>query len=63
MHTIIQVQILDETICTSYSTNTTEKGMNLNILPPVMGKEDGQTKFFIHSIATSQKEKLWIQTC
>ena len=29
---------LDETDCTSYSTNTLGKGMNPIILPPAMGK-------------------------
>ena len=33
-----RVQILDETDCISHSTNTLGKGMNLIILPPVMGK-------------------------
>ena len=33
-----KVQILDETDCISYSTNTLGKGMNPIILPPAMGK-------------------------
>ena len=33
-----RVQILDETDCISYSTNTLGKGMNLIIFPPAMGK-------------------------
>ena len=38
MVTATQIQILDETDCISYSTNTLEKGMNPIILPPAMGK-------------------------
>ena len=38
MNTVTQVQILDETDCISYSTNTLGKGMNPIILPPAMGK-------------------------
>ena len=38
MDTAIRVQILDETDCISYSTNTLGKGMNPIILPPSMGK-------------------------
>ena len=33
-----RVQILDETDCISYSTNTLGKDMNPIILPPAMGK-------------------------
>ena len=33
-----RVQILDETVCISLSTNTLRKGMNPIILPPAMGK-------------------------
>ena len=32
------VQILDETDCSSHSTNTLGKDMNPIILPPAMGK-------------------------
>ena len=32
-----RVQILDETDCTSHSTNTLGKGMNPIIFPPAMG--------------------------
>ena len=38
MDTATQVQILDVTDCISHSTNTLEKGRNLIILPPAMGK-------------------------
>ena len=38
MDTATRVQILDETDCISYSTNTLGKGMNPIILPPAMGK-------------------------
>ena len=38
MDTATRVQILDETDCISYSTNTIGKGMNPIILPPAMGK-------------------------
>ena len=38
MDTAIRVQILDETDCTSHSTNTLGNGMNPIILPPAMGK-------------------------
>ena len=32
------VQILDEAVCISHSTNTFSKGMNPTILPPAMDK-------------------------
>ena len=32
------VQILDEVVCISYSTNILGKGMNPTILPPAVGK-------------------------
>ena len=38
MDRVTRVQILDETDCTSHSTNTLGKGMNPIILPPSMGK-------------------------
>ena len=38
MDTATRVQILDETNCTSHSTNTIGKGMNPIILPPAMGR-------------------------
>ena len=38
MDTATRVQILDETDCISYSTNTLGKGGNPIILPPTMGK-------------------------
>ena len=38
MDTATQVQILDETDCTSHSTNTLGKGMNPIILPPAVDK-------------------------
>ena len=38
MDATIQVQILDEAVCISYSANTLEKGMIPTILPPAMGK-------------------------
>ena len=63
MDTVTWVQILDETDCISHSTNTLGKGMNPIILPPVMGKIVGQTRFFSLGEATSLGEgKLWIQT-
>ena len=40
------------------------KGMYPMILPPAMGKIEGQTRFFSLGEATSLGEgKLWIQTC
>ena len=42
MDTATRVQILDETDCISHSTNTLGKGMNLIILPPAMGKQQGR---------------------
>ena len=36
--TLIGMQILEEAICISYSTNIHGKGMNPIILPPAMGK-------------------------
>ena len=38
METAARVQILDETDCISYGTNTLGKGMNPIIIPPAMGK-------------------------
>ena len=38
MDMAVQVQILDEVVRISHSTNTFGKGMNLTILPPTMGK-------------------------
>ena len=38
MDTVTQVQIQEETDCTSQSTNTLGKGKNPIILPPAMGK-------------------------
>ena len=38
MDTANQVQILDETVCMSHSTNTLGKGINPTILPPAMSK-------------------------
>ena len=38
MDTVTRVQNLDETDCISHNTNNLGKGMNLNILPPAMGK-------------------------
>ena len=35
---VTRVQILDVTDSISHSTNTLEKGMNPNILPPATGK-------------------------
>ena len=62
MNTAIQVQILDETDCTSHSTNTLGKGMNPIILPPWVNV--GQTEFFSLGEATSLGEgTLRIQTC
>ena len=36
MDTVTRVQILDEAVCISHSTNTLEKGMNRTILPPAL---------------------------
>ena len=59
-----RVQILDETDCISYYTNTLGKGINPIILPPATGKIVGETRFFSFGEATSLGEgKLWIQTC
>ncbi len=44
MDTATRVQILDEADCISHSTNTLGKGMNPIILPPAMGKQQGQTR-------------------
>ena len=50
--------------CISHSTNTIGKGMNPIILPPAMGKIEGQIRFFSLGKATSLGErKLWIKTC
>ena len=38
MDTARQVQILDEADSISHSTNTLGKGMNVIILPPLIGK-------------------------
>ena len=38
MYTVIQVQILDEGVCISLNTSTLEKGMNLLLLFPAVGK-------------------------
>ena len=38
METVTWVQILDETDCISYSTNTLGKGINSIILPLAMGE-------------------------
>ena len=38
MDTATRVQMLDETDCISYGTNTLGKGMNPIIHPPAMGK-------------------------
>ena len=38
MDIVTQVQILDEAVCISYSTNTIEKDINSTILPTAMGK-------------------------
>ena len=35
---VIQVQILNEAICISFQPNALEKGMNLSLLSPTMGK-------------------------
>ena len=56
MDKAIRVQILDETNCISHSTKTLGKGMNPIILPPVMGKIVGQTRFFSLGEATSLGE-------
>ena len=56
MDTATRVQILDETDCISHSTDTLEKGMNLIILPPAMGKIVGQTRFFSLGETTSLGE-------
>ena len=59
-----QVQILNEPVYISHSTNTLGKGMNPAIPPPVIGKIVGQTEFFSLGMTTGQGEgKLWIQTC
>ena len=64
MDTATRVQILDDTVCVSHSTNSLGKGMNPIILPPATGKIVGQTRFFSLGDATSLgEEKLWIQTC
>ena len=41
----MRVQILDKVDCISHSANTFGKGMNPVILPPVMCKILGQTRF------------------
>ena len=56
MDTATRVQILGETDCISHSTNTLGKGMNPIILPPAMGKIEGQTRFFSLGEATSLGE-------
>ena len=38
MDLVTRVQIQDEAVYISYSSNTLEKGMNQTILPLVMGK-------------------------
>ena len=53
---VSSVQFLDVTDCISHSTNTLGKGMNPIILPPVMGKIVGQTRFFNLGEATSLGE-------
>ena len=42
MDTATRVQILDLTDCISHSPNILGKGMNLIILPPAMGKQQGR---------------------
>ena len=51
-----RVQTLDEADCISHRTNTLGKGMNPSILPPAMGKIEGQTVFFSFGKATSLGE-------
>ena len=46
MDMAIQVQILNEAICISYSANTLGKGMNPIIFPLAIGEIVGQTGFF-----------------
>ena len=53
-----QVQTLSQAISISHSTNTVEKGMNSNILPPAMGKIVEQTGLFNLGMATSLEGKL-----
>ena len=43
MDTAVRVQILDEALCVSHSTDTFRKGIHPIILPPAMVKTVGQT--------------------
>ena len=54
MDTATQVQILDETDCISYSTNTPGKHINPIILPPAMAKIVGQPRLFSLTEATNE---------
>ena len=62
MDTEIQVQILNEAVCISY-THTLGKDMNLIILPSAMGKIVGQIEIFNFGMPSGQRDgKLWLQT-
>ena len=39
MNAANRVRIQYKSVCNSHSTKTFRKGMNLNILPPAMGKQ------------------------
>ena len=55
------VQILDEAVWISHSSNTFGKVMHPLILFPAMGKIVGQTELFNLGMATDLgEEKLWI---
>ena len=56
MDTMTQVQILEETVCISHSTNTLGKSMNQTILPPAMDKIVDHTGFFSLGMAPSLEE-------
>ena len=59
-----QVQILDEDVCISHSTNALGKGMNPIILSPAKGKKVRQTRLFNLGVTTGLKEgKIWFLTC
>ena len=57
MDTASRIQILDESVCISHSTNTLGKGMNPTIFHPAMGKIVGQTVLFSFDMATGLGEE------
>ena len=56
MDTTTRVQILNESVCISHSSNTLGKVMKPAILPPAMGKMVTQTGLFSLGMATSLGE-------